>query len=55
MDVTRTVKYESELDKGFGQRVMQHSGCSKISECLQCGTCSSTCPVSCTWITLPAN
>ena len=46
MDVTRTVKYESELDKGFGQRVMQHSGCSKISECLQCGTCSSTCPVS---------
>jgi len=46
MDVSRTVKYESELDKGFGQRVMQHSGCPKISECLQCGTCSSTCPVS---------
>ena len=46
MDVMRTVKYESELDKGFGQRVMDHSGCSKISECIQCGTCSSTCPVS---------
>jgi len=46
MDVSRTVKYESELDKGFGQQVMKHSGCDKISECIQCGTCSSTCPVS---------
>ena len=46
MDVARTVKYEAELDKHFNQRVMKHSGCDKISECIQCGTCSSTCPVS---------
>jgi quinone-modifying oxidoreductase, subunit QmoC len=46
MDVMRTVKYEAELDQGFSRRVMKHSGCDKISECIQCGTCSSTCPVS---------
>jgi quinone-modifying oxidoreductase subunit QmoC len=46
MEISRTVKYESELDKDFGNRVMELSGCHKISECIQCGTCSSTCPVS---------
>jgi quinone-modifying oxidoreductase subunit QmoC len=46
MNVARTVKYESELDKGFAPLVMKYSGCDKISECIQCGTCSSTCPVS---------
>ncbi len=46
MEIKRVVKYEKELDKGFSQQVAKLSGCEKIFECIQCGTCSSTCPVS---------
>jgi len=46
MHISRTVKYEAELDKTFTQSVAARSGCDKIPECIQCGTCSSTCPVS---------
>jgi len=46
MEFLRTVKYESELDKNFLKDVVAQSDCDKILECIQCGTCSSTCPVS---------
>jgi quinone-modifying oxidoreductase, subunit QmoC len=46
MDFLRTVKYESELDKTFLKDVVAQSDCDKVMECIQCGTCSSTCPVS---------
>lgn len=46
MDIKRAIKYERELQKGFSQAVAELSGCEKIFECIQCGTCSSTCPVS---------
>lgn len=46
MEIKRAVKYERELEKGFSQAVAELSGCEKIFECIQCGTCSSTCPVS---------
>lgn len=46
MEIKRAVKYERELEKGFSQKVAELSGCEKIFECIQCGTCSSTCPVS---------
>lgn len=46
MKYIRTVKYESELNKSFYKKVIESSGCEKILECIQCGTCSSTCPVS---------
>ncbi len=46
MEVKRVVKYERELDKKFPQQVAKLSGCEKIFECIQCGVCSSTCPVS---------
>lgn len=46
MKYLRTVKYESELNKSFYQKVIASSGCDKVLECIQCGTCSSTCPVS---------
>lgn len=46
MNIARILKYEAELDKGFAREVAARSGCHKISECIQCGTCSSTCPVS---------
>ncbi len=46
MKVKRTVKYESELDKNLIQTIKLESGENKIFECIQCGVCSSTCPVS---------
>jgi len=46
MEFLRTVKFESELDKKFLKDVVAQSDCDKILECIQCGTCSSTCPVS---------
>lgn len=46
MEYIRTVKYESELNKSFYKKVIENSGCEKVLECIQCGTCSSTCPVS---------
>lgn len=46
MEYPRTVKYESELNKNFLEKVIESSHCEKIRECIQCGTCSSTCPVS---------
>lgn len=46
MEFVRTVKYECELNKSFYKKVVESSGCEKILECIQCGTCSSTCPVS---------
>ena len=46
MEFARTVKYESELNKSFYKKVVESSGCNKVLECIQCGTCSSTCPVS---------
>ncbi|MGQ9617840.1 MAG: 4Fe-4S dicluster domain-containing protein [Candidatus Aminicenantia bacterium] len=46
MEIKRAIKYERELDKTFSEAVAELSGCEKIFECIQCGTCSSTCPVS---------
>ncbi|MBM3296191.1 MAG: 4Fe-4S dicluster domain-containing protein [Candidatus Aminicenantes bacterium] len=46
MDIQRKVKYENELDTGFLQRVKQQSHCDEIERCIQCGTCSSSCPMS---------
>lgn len=46
MSALRTVKYEAELDQGLVAEVSRRSGCKTIEDCIQCGTCSSTCPVS---------
>jgi quinone-modifying oxidoreductase, subunit QmoC len=44
--VKRRFKYEAELDPGFGERVAKLAYGEKLFTCIQCGTCSATCPVS---------
>jgi len=46
MEIRRKVKYEEELEPNFLNEIQQMSGCAEISECIQCGTCSSSCPMS---------
>lgn len=46
MEIQRKVKYEEELDKQFLDRIKALSGCEEIDRCIQCGTCSSSCPMS---------
>lgn len=46
MLVKRTVKYEAERVRGFGQEIMRVPGCEDLVRCIQCGTCSGTCPLS---------
>ncbi|MBK9138073.1 MAG: 4Fe-4S dicluster domain-containing protein [Verrucomicrobia bacterium] len=46
MNITRTIKYEADRVKGFGDEVMKVPGCEKLKDCIQCGTCSGVCPLS---------
>ena len=46
MEMTRTIKYEADRVKGFGEEVMSVPGCEKLKDCIQCGTCSGVCPLS---------
>ena len=45
-DVRRLIKYEAELDRGFGSTIAHLAHGEKFYTCIQCGTCSATCPVS---------
>lgn len=42
----RRIKFEARLERNFVKEVAGYPGCEGIYECIQCGTCSSTCPVS---------
>ncbi len=44
--VQRTVLYEQSMDPGFLDEVYKIHGGEKIKDCIQCGTCSGSCPVS---------
>jgi heterodisulfide reductase subunit C len=46
MKVKRRFKYEVELDQGFRERVAKLAYGENLLKCIQCGTCSATCPVS---------
>ncbi len=46
MEIAIKVKYEEELDKHFLDEIKEMSGCEEIDRCIQCGTCSSSCPMS---------
>ncbi len=46
MDIQKRVKYEEELDRHFLEEIKDMSGCEEIDRCIQCGTCSSSCPMS---------
>ncbi|HEY6952571.1 MAG TPA: 4Fe-4S dicluster domain-containing protein [Bacteroidota bacterium] len=45
-DVVRIIKYEEELDHGFGEHIAAHAYGEHLMSCIQCGTCSATCPLS---------
>jgi heterodisulfide reductase subunit C len=45
-DVRLLIKYEKDLDKGFAAKVAKMAHGEKFLTCIQCGTCSATCPVS---------
>jgi len=40
------IKHQEELDPQFGRSIAQTPGGKDLHRCIQCGTCSSTCPVS---------
>jgi quinone-modifying oxidoreductase subunit QmoC len=41
-----SIKREADLDKDFGKRIASLAHGEKIYGCIQCGNCSSTCPLS---------
>ncbi len=45
-EIHRRIKYESERDSGFAARIAEKAYGEKMFSCIQCGTCSATCPVS---------
>ena len=44
--IKRTIKYEGDRVRGFAQEIMGVAGCAQLPSCIQCGTCSGTCPLS---------
>lgn len=46
MEIKRTIKYEADRVRGFSGEIKSVSGCDQLQSCIQCGTCSGTCPLS---------
>jgi len=46
MPLETKIKYEAERDPGFAKWVTEVSDGEKIRQCIQCGLCSATCPLS---------
>jgi len=46
MEFPRTMKFQREADPLWSEQVMKFPGCERVSSCIQCGTCSGTCPLS---------
>jgi len=44
--IQRRIKYQEELDSEFGPSIAALPGGENLARCIQCGTCSSTCPLS---------
>ena len=44
--VQRRIKHQEELDLTFCSDICSTPGGEQVSRCIQCGTCSSTCPMS---------
>jgi quinone-modifying oxidoreductase subunit QmoC len=42
----RVVKYQSQLEPDFAAEVAAAMGSDRLRQCIQCGTCSATCPLS---------
>lgn len=46
MEIHGKVKFEGELDKNFLEDIKAKSFSKEINRCIQCGTCSSSCPMA---------
>jgi quinone-modifying oxidoreductase subunit QmoC len=46
LEIKRTIKYEADRVRGFSNEIMRVSGCEQLKSCIQCGTCSGSCPLS---------
>lgn len=46
VEIRRRIKYESELDKSFRNKIAESAHGEQLFGCIQCGTCSAACPVS---------
>jgi heterodisulfide reductase subunit C len=44
--IQQTIKYDASRDRDFPRQIMARPGCEKLYGCIQCGTCSATCPAS---------
>lgn len=42
----RQIRYQREVDLEWAHRFTQHPNCERLLSCIQCGTCSGTCPLS---------
>ena len=40
------MKYQREADPEWASRIFKLPGCERVPACIQCGTCSGTCPLS---------
>jgi len=46
LTVDRRIKFQEELNPEFGREIAVTPGGENLARCIQCGTCSSTCPMS---------
>lgn len=46
MEIQEKIKFEEDLDKNFLEEIKEMSECDEIDRCIQCGTCSSSCPMA---------
>lgn len=46
MDFGRTMKYQREAEPEWPRQLTKLPGCERLFSCIQCGTCSGTCPLS---------
>jgi quinone-modifying oxidoreductase subunit QmoC len=42
----RWIKYEADTDTAFTRSILETDGGERLRHCIQCGTCSATCPLS---------
>jgi len=46
MPLEQTIKYETDRDPKFAEWVQSMTGGENLRQCIQCGLCSATCPLS---------
>jgi quinone-modifying oxidoreductase, subunit QmoC len=40
------IRYQRECDPAWTRQILSRPGCERLMSCIQCGTCSGTCPLS---------